>query len=120
MFSLCSRPISLCFFSTQVTSIILQNDLHHPLQPSFPPFYSTIKLQVKLSTTRTHFHVNREKLQPPCCHLNSKISKKFVEIFKIFPVLSQFSLCKKLNSPCFPRLEKLTSKFPVFSVPWPP
>ena len=34
-----------------------------------------------------------------------------------------FSLCKKihlLNSLCFPCLEKLTAKFPVFPVPWPP
>ena len=37
-------------------------------------------------------------------------------------MLSQFSLCKKLNllnSLCFPRLEKLTAKFPVLPVPWP-
>ena len=38
-------------------------------------------------------------------------------------MLPQFSLCKKLNlinSLCFPCLEKLTAKFPVFPVPWPP
>ena len=38
-------------------------------------------------------------------------------------MLAQFSLCKKLNllnSLCFPCLEKLTAKFPVFPVPWPP
>ena len=37
--------------------------------------------------------------------------------------MPQFSLCKKLNllnSLCFPCLEKLTAKFPVFPVPWPP
>ena len=37
--------------------------------------------------------------------------------------MAQFSLCKKLNvlnSLCFPCLEKLTAKFPVFPVPWPP
>ena len=38
-------------------------------------------------------------------------------------MLPQFSLCKELNllnSLCFPCLEKLTAKFPVFPVPWPP
>ena len=58
----------------------------------------------------------------PCCHFNNKIFKKF-KIFKIFPVLAPFFLCKKinlLNSLCFPCLEKLTAKFPVFPVPWPP
>ena len=39
-------------------SIIFTNGLHHPLQPFFPPFYSTITLQVKLSTTTTHHYVN--------------------------------------------------------------
>ena len=38
-------------------------------------------------------------------------------------MLGQFSLCKKLNllnSLCFPCLEKLTAKFPIFPVPSPP
>ena len=58
------------------------------------------------------------KAPSPCCYFNNKIFKKF----KNFPVLAQFSLCKKLNllnSLCFPCLEKLTAKFPVFPVPWP-
>ena len=37
----------------------------------------------------------------------------FVGKFGKFPVLS-------LNSLCFPCLEKVITKFPVFPVPWPP
>ena len=62
--SLCSQPISLCFSVSNKYFYI--NGLHHPLQPSFPPFYSTVTLQLKLSPTRTHCHVNRLKLPPPC------------------------------------------------------
>ena len=38
---------------------------------------------------------------------------KIPYVVKIFPVLD-------LNSLYFPCLEKLTTKFPVFPVPWPP
>ena len=45
---------------------------------------------------------------------------------KFFSVLVVNSLCKNIfliflaNSLCFPCLEKWTSKFPVFPVPWQP
>ena len=39
--------------------------------------------------------------------------KYFPCVSKTFPVLQQ-------NSLCFPCLEKLRTKFPVFPVPWPP
>ena len=39
--------------------------------------------------------------------------KYFPCVSKIFPVLQQ-------NSLCFPCLEKVRTKFPVFPVPWPP
>ena len=60
--SLRSQLISLYPFSTQVTSIIFINGLHHPLQPSFLPFFSTITLQVKLSTTRHTAALTEKKL----------------------------------------------------------
>ena len=37
----------------------------------------------------------------------------------ILPVLANFSLCQN-KIPCFPCLEKVRTKFPVFPVPWPP
>ena len=98
------RLYSLCF-SVHI-GYYFTNGLHHQLQPFFPPFYSKITLQVKPSTTRTHYHVNWEKLH----HL-------------VATLITKFPLCKKLNllnSLHFPCLEKLTAKFPVFPVPWPP
>ena len=95
------------------------NGLHHPLQPFFPPFYSTIILQVKLSPTITHYHVNSEKLHHLVATLITKISKnskfsKFSLCWHSFPCVKKKIL---LNSLCFPCLEKLTAKFPVFPVP---
>ena len=87
-----------CVFQYKVTSIFFYKWFHHPLQPSFPPFYSTITLQVKLSTTRTHYHVNREKLH----HLVATLIAK----------CSNFSMCCH-NFSCV-RI-KLT-KFPMFSL----
>ena len=92
------------FFSTEVTSIIFINSLHHPLQPSFPPFYSTITLQVKFSTTITHYHVNREKLHHLVAKLIAKLSKK--------SKFSKFSLCCQN----FPGVKIKLTKFPVFSL----
>ena len=83
------------------------NGLHHPVQPSFPPFYSTITLQVKLSTTRIHYHVNKENLHhlvttsiakfSLCCHNFSCVQIKSTKV----PV---FSLSGKVNIQiaCFP------------------
>ena len=36
----------------------------------------------------------------------------------IFPVLTNFPVSEQI-SPCFPCLEKVRTKFPVFPVPWP-
>ena len=45
---------------------------------------------------------------------SDKYSQKYFPcVSKIFPVLQQ-------NSLCFPCLEKVRTKFPVFPVPWPP
>ena len=61
--------------------------------------------------------------------LNStNLNYKLIIFFRlqIFPVLKLNSLCKTIflifleNSLCFPCLEKWTSKFPVFPVPWQP
>ena len=43
----------------------------------------------------------------------------FREIWKI-PCIVQIVPVLYLNSLCFPCLEKLITKFPVFPVPWPP
>ena len=44
----------------------------------------------------------------------TKYSQKYFPcVSKTFPVLQQ-------NSLCFPCLEKVRTKFPVFPVPWPP
>ena len=37
----------------------------------------------------------------------------------IFPVFQKFPLCYS-KIPCFPCLEKVRTKFPVFPIPWPP
>ena len=39
---------------------------------------------------------------------------------KYFPCVSKFFLVSEQNSLCFPWLEKVRTKFPVFPVPWPP
>ena len=39
--------------------------------------------------------------------------KNIFRVSRTFPVLQQ-------NSLCFPSLEKVRTKFPVFPVPWPP
>ena len=39
---------------------------------------------------------------------------------KYFPCVSEFFPVSKQNSLCFPCLEKVRTKFPVFPVPWPP
>ena len=46
-------------------------------------------------------------------YINEYNQKYFPCVSKTFPVLQQ-------NSLCFPCLEKVRSKFPVFPVPWPP
>ena len=45
--------------------------------------------------------------------LINTVKKYFPCVSKTFPVLQQ-------NSLCFPCLEKVRTKFPVFLVPWPP
>ena len=45
--------------------------------------------------------------------INKYSQKYFPCVSKTFPVLQQ-------NSLCFPCLEKVRTKFPVFPVPWPP
>ena len=45
--------------------------------------------------------------------MNKYSQKYFPCVSKTFPVLQQ-------NSLCFPCLEKVRTKFPVFPVPWPP
>ena len=45
--------------------------------------------------------------------VNKYSQKYFPCVSKTFPVLQQ-------NSLCFPCLEKVRTKFPVFPVPWPP
>ena len=57
--------------------------------------YQSMKGQITLK-----YFVFREMWKIPC-------------VVQIFPVLS-------LNSLCFPCLEKMLTKFPVFPVPWPP
>ena len=39
---------------------------------------------------------------------------------KYFPCVSKFFPVPEQNSLCFPCLEKVRTKFPVFPVPWPP
>ena len=39
---------------------------------------------------------------------------------QIFPCVSKFFPVSEQNFLCFPCLEKVRTKFPVFPVPWPP
>ena len=44
----------------------------------------------------------------------------FIITVQIFPCVSKFFPVSEQNSLCFPCLEKVRTKFPVFPVPWPP
>ena len=63
--------------------------------------------------TRTHYHVNREKLH----HLVATYTAKFYKKIQNFPVLLEFSLCKKLNKinfMCFSLSGKVNIQIPCF------
>ena len=50
----------------------------------------------------------------PCVYIFPCVTKKY------FPCVSKFFPVSKQNSLCFPCLENVRTKFPVFPVPWPP
>ena len=70
-----------------------------------------VKLERILSKGRLKKLKICEEKHPFC---SDKYSQKyFPRVSKMFPVLQQ-------NSLCFPSLEKVRTKFPVYLVPWPP